>query len=69
MARELGADAHRLLIRRTDVTDEADVVGLIAEAEAFSPITLLVANAGIASHCPTLALDAHPDGPCTCCLR
>lgn len=54
LARELGADADRLLLRPTDVVDEADVLGLFAEAEAFSPITLLIANAGIASYCPTL---------------
>jgi NAD(P)-dependent dehydrogenase (short-subunit alcohol dehydrogenase family) len=51
---ELGLGSDRVMIRPTDVTREADVMGLFAEAEAFSPITLLIANAGIASHCPTL---------------
>jgi NAD(P)-dependent dehydrogenase (short-subunit alcohol dehydrogenase family) len=51
---ELGLGHDRVLVRPTDVTQEADVVGLFADAEAFSPVTLLIANAGIASHCPTL---------------
>jgi NAD(P)-dependent dehydrogenase (short-subunit alcohol dehydrogenase family) len=51
---ELALGDDRILIRPTDVTQEADVAGLFADAEAFSPVTLLVANAGIASHCPTV---------------
>jgi NAD(P)-dependent dehydrogenase (short-subunit alcohol dehydrogenase family) len=54
LARELDMTREQVMIRPTDVTNEAEVVGLFAEAEAFGPITLLVANAGIASHCPTV---------------
>jgi NAD(P)-dependent dehydrogenase (short-subunit alcohol dehydrogenase family) len=54
LASELNLGSDRLLIRPTDVTQEAEVIGLFADAEAFSPVTLLVANAGIASHCPTI---------------
>jgi NAD(P)-dependent dehydrogenase (short-subunit alcohol dehydrogenase family) len=54
LQRELGLGSDRVLVRPTDVTQETDVIGLFADAEAFSPITLLIANAGIASHCPTL---------------
>lgn len=56
LAQELDAEGGQVMIRPTDVTDEADVVGLFAEAEAFSPVTLLVANAGIASSGPTVDL-------------
>jgi NAD(P)-dependent dehydrogenase (short-subunit alcohol dehydrogenase family) len=54
LAGELGGAAGQIMIRPTDVTREDDVVGLFAEAEAFSPVTLLVANAGVAVHCPTI---------------
>ncbi len=54
LARELDIGSDRVLVRPTDVTDEAAVAGLFAEAEAFSPITLLVAGAGVAVHCPTV---------------
>lgn len=54
LAGELGAGSDQVMIRPTDVTDEADVVGLFADAEAFSPVTLLVANAGVVSHGPTV---------------
>ncbi len=54
LAQELGAADGRTLIRPTDVTCEAEVAGLFADAEAFSPVTLLVANAGVAVHCPTI---------------
>ncbi len=56
LAEELSATGAQVLIRATDVTDEADVKGLFADAEAFSPITLLVANAGIVSHSPTMEI-------------
>lgn len=49
--RGLGAE---VLVRPTDVTVEADVIGLFADAEAFSPVTLLVANAGFVQHKPTV---------------
>jgi len=51
---DLALDGDRLLIRPTDVTREDEVIGLFADAEAFGPVTLLVANAGVASHCPTI---------------
>ncbi|MBT2187300.1 SDR family oxidoreductase [Sphingobium nicotianae] len=53
LARELEGEGGELMIRPTDVTSEDDVVGLFAAAEAFSPVTLLVANAGVVSHMPT----------------
>ena len=56
LAEELRALSGRVLVRPTDVTDEDDVAALFDEAEAFSPVTLLVANAGIVSHCPTVDL-------------
>ncbi len=56
LAEELTAKGAQVLIRPTDVTNEADVAGLFAAAEEFSPITLLVANAGIVSHSPTLEI-------------
>lgn len=56
LADELDLPADRILLRRTDVTREADVQGLFAEAEAFSPVTLLVANAGVAVHQPTIEM-------------
>ena len=52
-AGELRAGGAEVMIRATDVTSEADVIGLFEEAERFSPVTLLVANAGIVSHMPT----------------
>src|SRR5690606_37605932 len=54
LAEELRATGAQILTRPTDVTIEEDVIGLFAEAEAFSPVTLLVANAGIATHRPTI---------------
>lgn len=54
LAHELEASSDEVMIRSTDVTNEADVAGLFAEAEAFSPVTLLIANAGVASHGPTV---------------
>lgn len=54
LAAELEADGCKVIARPTDVTQEDDVVALFAEAEAFSPVTLLVANAGIAVHQPTV---------------
>jgi len=53
LADELRLGADRVLLRPTDVTREDQVRELFAEAEAFSPITLLVANAGVAVHQPT----------------
>lgn len=63
LAQELGAVGGHILVRPTDVTDEADVQGLFADAEGFAPVTLLVANAGVAVHCPTteMTLDAWRD--------
>jgi len=54
LAHELGLAEDRLLIRPTDVTHEAEVQCLFADADAFSPVTLLVANAGVAVHRPTI---------------
>lgn len=54
LATELEADGCEVMTRPTDVTREEDVVALFAEAEAFSPVTLLVANAGVAVHQPTI---------------
>jgi NAD(P)-dependent dehydrogenase (short-subunit alcohol dehydrogenase family) len=53
MAEELRATGCELVIRATDVTSEAEVVALFAAAEEFSPVTVLVANAGVVSHMPT----------------
>jgi len=60
LAGALRADGGQVLVRPTDVTDEADVAGLFADAEAFSPVTLLIVNAGVARLCPTvdMTLDA-----------
>lgn len=54
LAQEMEASSDQVMIRSTDVTNEADVAGLFAEAEAFSPVTLLIVNAGVASHGPTV---------------
>nr|WP_221414671.1 SDR family oxidoreductase [Sphingobium lignivorans] len=54
LAEELSASGAQVLPRPTDVTIEEDVLGLFADAEAFSPVTLLVANAGMAIHRPTV---------------
>lgn len=53
MADELRATGCEVMIRATDVTSEEEVVALFAAAEAFSPVTLLIANAGVVSHMPT----------------
>ena len=53
MAEELRATGCELIIRATDVTSETEVVSLFAAAEEFSPVTVLVANAGVVSHMPT----------------
>lgn len=53
LKQEIGGGSGRILIRPTDVTQEAEVLGLFADAEVFSPVTLLIANAGIASLRPT----------------
>ncbi|PKP92178.1 MAG: short-chain dehydrogenase, partial [Alphaproteobacteria bacterium HGW-Alphaproteobacteria-16] len=53
LAAELDDGSGRVLTQPTDVTDEAEVRRLFAAAEAFAPVTLLVANAGVAVHCPT----------------
>jgi NAD(P)-dependent dehydrogenase (short-subunit alcohol dehydrogenase family) len=51
--RGLGAD---VLTRPTDVTDEQEVIGLYADAEAFGPVDILVNNAGMVSHKATLEI-------------
>lgn len=53
LAAELDDASGRVLTQPTDVTDEGEVQRLFAAAEAFAPVTLLVANAGVAVHCPT----------------
>lgn len=54
LAQELRGQGCELITRATDVTNEDEVIALFAEAEAFSPVTVLIANAGIVSHCPTI---------------
>jgi len=54
LAGELRAIGAEVMVRATDVTSEADVVGLFQDADAFSPVSVLVANAGVVSHMPTL---------------
>jgi NAD(P)-dependent dehydrogenase (short-subunit alcohol dehydrogenase family) len=49
--RGLGVD---VLVRPTDVTQEDQVVGLFADAEAFGEIDILVNNAGLVFHTPTV---------------
>jgi NAD(P)-dependent dehydrogenase (short-subunit alcohol dehydrogenase family) len=51
LAEELGTD---VLVHQTDVTKEDQVLSLFAAAEAFGPIDVLINNAGIAVHQPTL---------------
>lgn len=53
LAAKLDDGSGRVLTQPTDVTDEAEVRRLFTAAEAFAPVTLLVANAGVAVHCPT----------------
>jgi len=53
LAEELRATGTDVLTHAADVTSEAEVVALFEAAEHFSPVTLLVANAGIVSHMPT----------------
>jgi NAD(P)-dependent dehydrogenase (short-subunit alcohol dehydrogenase family) len=52
--RGLGAD---VLTRPADVTQEAEVLGLYADAEAFGAVDILVNNAGMVSHKSTLELE------------
>ena len=54
--RGLGAD---VLVRPTDVTQEDQVIGLFAEAEAFGEIDILVNNAGVVFHTPTVDVTLH----------
>lgn len=54
LADELRTTGAEVMIRATDVTSEAEVVALFEAAEAFSPVTVLVANAGIVSQRPML---------------
>jgi len=51
LAAELGTD---VLVHQTDVTQEDQVLSLFAAAEAFGEIDILINNAGIAVHQPTL---------------
>jgi NAD(P)-dependent dehydrogenase (short-subunit alcohol dehydrogenase family) len=53
LAHELEARGATLIIQPTDVTSETDVCALFDAAEAFSPVTLLIANAGKVAVCPT----------------
>jgi NAD(P)-dependent dehydrogenase (short-subunit alcohol dehydrogenase family) len=43
-----------VLVRPADVTSEADVAALYADAEGFGETDILVNNAGMVSHSPTL---------------
>lgn len=45
-----------VLVRAADVTQEDQVVGLFADAEAFGEIDILVNNAGLVFHTPTVDL-------------
>jgi len=53
LAGELRASGCDIITHATDVTSERDVAALFEAAERFSPVTLLVANAGVVSHMPT----------------
>jgi NAD(P)-dependent dehydrogenase (short-subunit alcohol dehydrogenase family) len=53
LAHDLEASGGRIIIQSTDVTKEDDVTALFAVAEVFSPVTLLIANAGKVQVCPT----------------
>lgn len=53
LARELEARGAQLIVQPADVTKEDGVAALFAKAEAFSPVTLLIANAGKVAVCPT----------------
>ena len=54
LATELRSHGVEVLVRPTDVTQEEQVLGLFADAEAFAPLDILVNNAGVAVHKPTL---------------
>jgi len=56
LADELRAHGAEVLTRSTDVTREAEVQALFADAEAFGAIDILVNNAGVAVHEPTLTV-------------
>jgi NAD(P)-dependent dehydrogenase (short-subunit alcohol dehydrogenase family) len=53
LAQELEGGGAQVIIQPADVTKEADVAALFSAAEAFSPVTLLIANAGKVAVCPT----------------
>ncbi len=53
LAQELEGGGARVIIQPADVTKEDDVAALFSVAEAFSPVTLLIANAGKVAVCPT----------------
>ena len=54
LAAELRADGADVLVHRTDVTVEAEVLALFAAAETYGPIDILINNAGGVQHKPTL---------------
>ncbi len=56
LAGELRGLGAEVLTRPTDVTDEQEVIGLYADAEAFGPVDILVNNAGMVSHKATLEI-------------
>ena len=53
LAQELEDGGAQVIIQPADVTKEADVAALFSAAEDFSPVTLLIANAGKVAVCPT----------------
>ena len=53
LASDLRGQGAQVLVHAADVSQEQDVIALFAAAEAFSPVTLLIANAGMVSHAPT----------------
>lgn len=53
LAQELEDGGAQVIIQPADVTKEADVAALFSAAEAFSPVTLMIANAGKVAVCPT----------------
>jgi NAD(P)-dependent dehydrogenase (short-subunit alcohol dehydrogenase family) len=50
LASELEAAGAKVMVKQTDVTSEQEVIDLFDSAEKFSPVTVLVNNAGIISH-------------------
>jgi NAD(P)-dependent dehydrogenase (short-subunit alcohol dehydrogenase family) len=54
LAHELEGLGAKVMVKATDVTNEQEVIDLFNAAEKFSPVTLLLNNAGIISLTPIL---------------